>query len=287
MKLTIIDKKSATLKTANQTLVIDGRKLPFHLIDTLLLVGRYDLGSADLISLGNHGIRIILLSSDFTKSALVTAAAPKSAELKLAHYRALTHKTLPIARWILRQKITSHIAQLRSHEIKIDETPLLQKIDDAGSIDALLGIEGSFSRLYFSHYFRLFPKTLHKGRRSKRPPLDPVNALMSWYYTLFYHLIGVRLVGYGFEAGLGFLHRPFRDHMALASDLLEIFRAPINAFVYEIFAEEIVQKSDFTKKRGVFLRFEGRKKLYQPFREFHASLQPRIDATIADLRSRF
>ena len=287
MKLTIIDKKSATLKTTNKTLVIDGQKLPFHLIDTLLLIGKYNLGSADLIAMTSEGIRIVLLSNNFTKSTLVTTTAPKSAELKLAHYRALTRKALPIARWILRQKITAHIAQLQTHEIKLDEAPVMEKIDKADSLDTLLGIEGSFSRLYFTHYFALFPKALHKGKRSKRPPLDPVNALMSWYYTLFYHLIGVRLVGYGFEAGLGFLHRPFRDHMALSSDLLEIFRAPINEFVYEIFSRQVVQKSDFSKKGGVYLRFEGRKKLYHSFREFHASLQPRIDTAIADLRSQF
>ncbi len=287
MKLTIIDKKSATLKTTNKTLVIDGQKLPFHLIDTLILIGKYDLSSADLITMTQDNIRILLISSNFTQSTLLTAAAPKSAELKLAHYRALTHKPLPIAKWILRQKIQTHINQLKSHQVTIDPAPLMQKIDNAETLDVLLGIEGSFSRSYFSHYFALFPKVLHKGKRSKRPPLDPVNALMSWFYTLFYHLIGVRLIGYGFEAGLGFLHRPFRDHMALASDLLEIFRADINDFVYEIFAKELVRKNDFSKKNGVYLRFEGRKKLYQPFREFHTLLQPRIDTTIADLRSQF
>ncbi len=286
MNLTIIDRKTAQIKTDNKTLVVDGQKLPFHLIDTLLIVGKQQLRTEDITLLSHHGIQTILLSANYARSAIVTASGGKSAELKLAQYRAAVTKPLPIARWILTQKISAHIAHLKNHEITVNEAELSEKIKNAETLDALLGVEGSFSRRYFEHYFSLFPKTLHKGKRSKRPPLDPLNALLSWYYTLFYHIIAVRLAGFGFETGIGFLHRPFRSHMALASDLLELFRADINAYVYEIFADKTVTASDFTKKGGVFLRYEGRKKLYRPFREFLDRLEPRIDAAIAELRSR-
>ncbi|HHD77880.1 MAG TPA: CRISPR-associated endonuclease Cas1 [Campylobacteraceae bacterium] len=286
MNLTVIDRKEACIKTDNKTLVVDTQKIPFHLIDTLLIVGRQQLSTADITLLAAHETAVILLSANFTQSALVTPTAPKNAELKLAQYRAAATDPLPVAKWLLTLKIKSHIAQLNNHNIAIDEAPLQEKIDAAEDLDTLLGLEGSFSRRYFGHYFTLFPKTLHKGKRSKRPPLDPLNAMLSWYYTLLYHIIAVRLIGFGFETGIGFLHRPFRSHMALASDLLELFRADINAYVYRIFADKVVTNGDFSKKRGVYLRYEGRKKLYKPFREFLSTLEPRIDAAISELRSR-
>jgi len=284
MNITIIDKKETSIKTQNKTIVIDGQKVPFHLVDTLVVVGKNSLLTSDITYMTNSDINIVLLSYNFSQSSIITSTSSKSAELKLSQYKAATTKALPLAKHILTNKVKTHAVHLKSHELDIDEKTILQKIEDAKELDTLLGVEGSFSKLYFGHYFGMFPRSLHKNRRSKRPPLDPLNALLSWQYTLFYNIIAVRLIGFGFEPGIGFLHRPFRSHMALASDLLEMFRADINEFVYELFSKKIVVLSDFSKKGGVYLRYEGRKKLYKPFREFHRSLEPRIDASISELR---
>lgn len=284
MNITIIDKKETSIKTQNKTIVIDGQKVPFHLVDTLVVVGKNSLLTSDITYMTNSDINIVLLSYNFSQSSIITSTSSKSAELKLSQYKAATTKALPLAKHILTNKVKTHVVHLKSHELDIDEKTILQKIEDAKELDTLLGVEGSFSKLYFGHYFGMFPRSLHKNRRSKRPPLDPLNALLSWQYTLFYNIIAVRLIGFGFEPGIGFLHRPFRSHMALASDLLEMFRADINEFVYELFSKKIVVLSDFSKKGGVYLRYEGRKKLYKPFREFHRSLEPRIDASISELR---
>ncbi len=284
MNVIIVDRKDAQISLKSELLQIDSQKIPLHLIDTLLIVGDQKLQAADLTKLSSNSTHVVLFSSDFTKSAHITTTSSKNAQLKLAQYQACTTKTLPIAKTILSRKITAHAGQLQRHEISLQTHEILCRLDRAKTLDELLGIEGSFSRHYFTHYFSLFPKVLHKGRRTKRPPLDPLNALLSWFYTLIYHLIGVRLIGFGFEPSLGFLHRPFRSHMALASDILELYRADINQFVYEIFSQKIVTHQDFSKKSGVYLRYEGRKKLWQHFREFSASLEPRIDATITEIR---
>jgi CRISPR-associated protein Cas1 len=286
MKLVIIDKKNILLKTTNKTLVIDTQKLPFHLMDTLIIVGENTLKTNDITSMTAEGISIILHSSNFNKSSIITSSSVKSSQLKLSQYNAALTKPLTIAKWILSQKITSHINHLKAHDIVIDPKVYLDKIEKCRDLNSLIGIEGSFSGIYFKHYFALFPKNLHKNRRSKRPPQDPLNALMSWFYTLFYHIIAVRLIGFGFEAGIGYLHRPFRSHFALSSDILELFRADINALIYDIFDDNIITSSDFSKKGGVYLRYEGRKKLYPFFRDFQVTLRPKIDTAISELRSR-
>ena len=81
MNLTVIDRKDVRIKTDNKTLVVDTQKIPFHLIDTLLIVGRQQLSSADLTLMAGHEIEIILLSANFTRSALITPTAPRNAEL--------------------------------------------------------------------------------------------------------------------------------------------------------------------------------------------------------------
>ncbi len=284
MNIIIIDKKDTTIKTDNQTLVVDSQKIPFRLIDTLLIVGTTALKTSDITKITEQDINILLLSYNYTSNAIITSSSTKSAQLKLAQYKAASTTPIRIAREILSQKILSHVNHLKAHDILIETDEIMQKIANANDLDTLLGIEGSFSKRYFGHYFSLFPKVLHKGKRSKRPPLDPLNALLSWYYTLLYNIIAIRLIAYGFEPSIGFLHRPFRSHHALASDILEIVRADINAFVEDIFLQKLVVQSDFTKKGGVYLKYEGRKKLWKPFRAFLQTIEPKIDQFIADLR---
>lgn len=286
MSIVIIDKKDVTIKTDNSTLIVATQKIPFRLIDTLIIVGKTSLVTNDITKLTNQKINILLLSYNYANSAIITSTTGKSPELKLLQYRASTTSSLPIAKQFLSKKIKSHIEHLKNHEIIIDFAPYHDKISDADNLDTILGIEGSFSKLYFGHYFSFFPKNLHKSKRSKRPPLDPLNALLSLNYTLFYNLISIRLIAYGFEPGIGFLHRPFRSHNALASDMLELIRADINAYVYDIFAKKIITQSDFTNKGGVFLKYEGRRKLWSHFREFSNALAVKIEEDIAELRKK-
>ncbi len=284
MNIIVIDKKEPCIKTDNETLVVDGQKVPFRLIDTILLIGKSQLSTNDINKLTSAKISIILLSYNYANSSIITTTTAKSPELKLKQYQQATTSPLEVAKKIISLKIASHIEHLKTHQIDIALSPYHQKIEDAKDLDMLLGIEGSFSKLYFGHYFSLFPRTLHKGKRSKRPPLDPVNALLSLNYTLFYNLISTRLLAHGFELGIGFLHRPFRSHHALSSDLIELLRADINAYVYKLFSEKVITQSDFSKKGGVYLKYEGRKKLWKPFREFIKEIEPKLENHITVLK---
>lgn len=147
-------------------------------------------------------------------------------------------------------------------------------------IQTLLGIEGSFSKRYFSHYFKLLPKKFHLGKRSKNPPLDPLNAILSFFYMIVYNLITVRLLANGFEPSIGFMHQPFRSHNALASDFMELFRADINEFVLKLFQENRLELSDFSKQNGVYLKYDGRRRIWGEFQKFNLNLQKDLDKEI-------
>jgi CRISPR-associated protein Cas1 len=100
-----------------------------------------------------------------------------------------------------------------------------------------------------------------------------------------YNLITVRLLSFGFEPSIGFLHQPFRSHNALASDFMELFRADVNAFVFRLFDEKLLESSDFSKKNGVFLKYDARKKIWGEFKSFNQGIEKKLDVEIANLRA--
>lgn len=147
-----------------------------------------------------------------------------------------------------------------------------------------MGIEGAFAVKYFKEYFTLLPSNMHKSKRSKQPPLDPVNAVLSYWYALYYNIITAKLLSYGFEPSIGYLHKPFREHNALSSDMMELFRSQINEAVVHLFKNNILEMDDFSKKGGVYLKFEGRKKIWSHFLALCEVLQPKLDEEIAQLK---
>ena len=189
-----------------------------------------------------------------------------------------------IAKYLITQKIKLHAIQLKHHDITVETDEAIEQIDRADTIDSILGIEGSFSRLYFSNYFQLFDRRLHLGKRSRNPPLDPLNAMMSFVYMMTYNLITVKLLSHGFEPSIGFLHKPFRTHNALSSDLMELFRADINEFVFGLFDSELLQSSDFSKKNGVYLKYSSRKNIWEHYKHFMQSLELGVDREITHIR---
>lgn len=284
MKIAFVDKKNARLKVENRILKVDDQKIPLRLIDTLVLASSSHLESRDMVKITSEGIMVLMLSGRGDGVALVQSAVSKNAELKLAQYQAQS-RAIEIARYFLTHKIKYHVEHLREHEIALDAFDALESVENAETLEQLLGIEGSFSRRYFSEYFALFSKRLHHGKRTRNPPQDPVNAMMSFLYMMSYNLITVRLLSFGFEPSIGFLHKPFRSHNALASDFMELFRADVNALVFRLFDTKLLESSDFTKKGGVYLRYEARKRIWGEVKSFNTSMQTKLDTHIANIRS--
>jgi len=283
MKIAIVDKKDTNISIENSTIKFEDVKLPFKLVDTLFISNNAKINTKDIIKINQNNITIVLFNAYTHKSSIITSANPKHAELKIQQYKALDKK-LHIAKYFVKEKITRHILQLKYNDVDIDLSPYTQKIQESTSIETLLGIEGSFARDYFSYYFGLVPKKFHKGKRSKRPPLDPVNALLSYFYFLVHNLISVKLLTNGFETSISYLHTPFRSHDALSSDVLEIFRDQINQFVILLFQENIISINHFQKRGGVYLNYKGKKTLYPHLKDLLDGLSGKIDAKITTLK---
>jgi len=283
MKIAVIDKKDIILKIENNAIKFEEQTIPFKLMDILILNHRATLHTKDILTLTKNNISILLISYNNDNFSIINSANSKNAEIKLAQYNSL-HDKLRFAAYFIKNKLNYHVEHLKAHEIELDISSQLQQLKNATKIDEIMGIEGSLAREYFKHFFTLLPKDMHKNKRSKQPPQDPANALMSYWYSLYYNIITVKLLSYGFECSIGYLHTPFRTHNALASDILELFRASINQAVVSVFANNLLTLEDFSKKGGVYLKYDGRKKVWGEFVALVDVLKPKLDSEIANLK---
>jgi CRISPR-associated protein Cas1 len=121
--------------------------------------------------------------------------------------------------------------------------------------DSLRGYEGNGARIYFKNFAHCISCGLHFPGRKYRPSTDPVNALLSFGYTLTGRTIESLLESYGMDPMIGYLHEPLYGRSSLAQDLLEEFRHPlVDRLVLYLFNRRILAECDFERRgeeRGV------------------------------------
>lgn len=197
-------------------------------------------------------------------------------ELRTSQYRSSfdDDACLRLARgWVQAKIRNSRTVLRRNWRSEEDLTPVLTQMkrlaDQAGrtrKMDKLLGVEGAAAAIYFQH----FPEMLRGGAdvarfemdgRNRRPPTDPVNALLSFAYAMLTRSFVTMLTATGFDVYRGFYHQPRYGRPALALDMMEPFRPLLadSAVVLAINNGEI-RPSDFVVTPvGVNLTDSGRK----------------------------
>jgi CRISPR-associated protein Cas1 len=158
---------------------------------------------------------------------------------------------------------------------------LAQAATSAGSLDSLLGIEGTAARVYFEQFAGMIkvdeaeePPVFDFQHRNRRPPRDPVNALLSLAYSLLTRDLTVICHVVGFDPYVGFFHQPRFGRPALALDLMEGFRPLIaDSAVLTAINTRMVRPRDFiTTGRAVALTSSGRKGLLRAYEQRMDSL---------------
>ncbi|MCI8531768.1 MAG: type I-C CRISPR-associated endonuclease Cas1 [Lachnospiraceae bacterium] len=148
----------------------------------------------------------------------------------------------------------------------------IDKVFQAQSIEEAVGIEGNCARAYFSVFQKLItnqkvPFTF--VLRTKRPPLDPVNAVLSFVYTLATSEYAAALETAGLDSYIGFCHALRSGRSSLACDLVEEARCIAERFVLTLLNLQIIGEDDFEKQisGAVWLNAEGRKKVLGRWQE--------------------
>lgn len=148
----------------------------------------------------------------------------------------------------------------------------VDEIYNVSSVDSAMGIEGNCAKNYFSVFNKLItnPKTsLSFKYRTKRPPLDPVNALLSFVYTLYTNEYSAALETVGLDSYIGFCHSLRSGRSSLSCDLVEETRCLVERFVLTLINLKIITEKDFDKQvsGAVWLNEDGRKKVLSRWQE--------------------
>ena len=128
-----------------------------------------------------------------------------------------------------------------------DIAKLMEQVPTADSVESMLGYEGQGAALYFPAYGSLLKGQFDFEKRTRRPPQDPVNSLLSLGYTLLSQHLHSMVEIAGLHTHFGNLHKPLKNRPSLVCDLIEEFRAPIvDSFVAYLVNSNQFTEEDFT-----------------------------------------
>ena len=154
----------------------------------------------------------------------------------------------------------------------VRELDILQdKLCFAEEMDALRGYEGKGATIYFQALGSLFSGRFEFEKRTKRPPTDPINSMLSLGYTLLHQNVGSFIQAVGLHGHFGNLHVPRDNHPALVSDLMEEWRAQlVDSLVVYLVNSQIFTLDDFTnpdERGGVYFQPHALKKFLKHWEE--------------------
>jgi CRISPR-associated protein Cas1 len=216
------------------------------------------------------GIDVVLLDEHGGPGGRLTTLAHSDPTARRAQYRIADDP--PAARELARAFVDGKIANMRvallragrrgpdSSQASIAETLAITRLmlNDASSIDEIMGHEGAATREYFRAWYQSVGKDWGFTSRQRRPPPDPVNAMLSFGYTLLANEAVAALSTAGLDPAVGFLHQARWGRPALALDLMEEFRpVVVDATVFRCLSTGIVRFEEFETVPGLGCRMNG------------------------------
>lgn len=303
-----IDRKEAELRLDGRALAlyVDGVRegtLPLVPLDRLVLVGNVTVHANVLHRCCEDGVSVVFLSGKRQSyRGRLVGRLHRHARLRVRQYAARTGPlALALAREWVGRKLREQDRFLRA---AADErpglrTPLLKgadvvagasaKVADAVSVESLRGLEGAAAAAYFEALTTLFPGSLGFEGRERRPPRDPVNALLSLTYTLV-HWEWVReceLIG--LDPLVGFYHDLDYGRESLACDLMEPTRPAVDRWVWERFRTRDFQERDFSseaERPGCYLKKDARGRYYEAYEDWMRPRRAQMRAEVEALARR-
>ncbi|MBX3199290.1 MAG: CRISPR-associated endonuclease Cas1 [Labilithrix sp.] len=273
-----VQEQGARISLSGEELVVRGKKgdtrarLPN--VSQVSLFGNVQISTQALRAVLERGISVSLLSTGGWFYGRATGIESKNVELRVAQHRALadSETCVRLARGLVASKIRNSRTLLRRNHAAPPEVTLFEleqfakKAEQATSLQSLLGLEGTAARSYFSAFSGMLKgdaaDVFDLDGRNRRPPKDPVNALLSLAYSLLTKELAHVTASAGLDPLLGFFHQPRFGRPALALDLMEEFRPIVaDSTVITAINNGVVGPSDFiTHATGVALRPAGRRR---------------------------
>lgn len=286
--------QGAYLAKEGETVVVrvDGAtrlQVPVHTLGGIVCFGNVGVSPFLMGFCSERDVGISFLSENGRFLAKVQGAVSGNVLLRREQYRKADNRDFSgnMARSILSGKIANSrtVLQraLRDHGDKIAAEEVrkavqrlnncLETVDRANDLDTLRGLEGDAARIYFSVFDHLIvaqKDSFSFQERNRRPPLDNVNCLLSFIYTLVMHDVRSALETVGLDPAVGFLHRDRPGRPGCALDLMEEFRPFIaDRLALSLINLRKVDEGDFHKSEAgaVTMTDDARKTLLVSYQE--------------------
>lgn len=264
-------------------------RFPLHNIQSIVTFGYSGASPALMGACAKRNIDLTFMTMNGRFLARITGEANGNVTLRKTQYRISDdeEKSVEIARnfilgkiynsrWVLERAIRDYPMRVDVEKLRSSSGYLQQRMNDVRtckSSSALLGIEGEAASVYFSAFNELIlqqKEDFNFTGRNRRPPLDFVNALLSFAYSLLAGNCASALESVGFDSYVGFYHKDRPGRVSLALDLMEEFRSIMaDRFVITLINKKVVNKSHFVLKEdgAVLLNDMGRKVFLKAWQE--------------------
>lgn len=259
----------------------DDHRFPLHNLEGIVTFGSRGASPALMGKCAEDGISLSFLSRSGKFLAGVSGEVNGNVLLRREQYRKADdqNESLKIAkdfiigklynsRYVLERAVRDHAMRLDVDKFREKSeflTSAIKSVVSAGDIDSLRGIEGEAAQVYFSVFNEMILQQNEHfvfNGRSRRPPLDRVNALMSFAYSLSTSMCSSALTCVGLDPYVGFMHTDRPGRCSLALDLVEEFRAVMcDRFVLMLINKRIISPDHFEEREdsAVLLNDKGRK----------------------------
>lgn len=253
-------------------------EIPLEKVDDLLIVDTASISSKLLSYLIEQGIPITWLSTTGKYFGTLYNTNMTDINKQMKQFKLLDSLFyMKIAKRVVRIKSKNQLVVLKRYSKNNPQIDILKeiqsiqamfyKIDYCQDMAVLRGYEGIISKNYFAAIGKLVPAKFQFSGRNKRPPKDPFNAMLSMGYSMLFNEVLAQIVNNGLHPYIGFLHYIRNGHPALASDLMEIYRAPIvDSTILSLVKRGQIDSGHFDQHdNACYLNSEGRKILLQAY----------------------
>lgn len=258
-------------------------RLPLHNLEGIVTFGYTGASPALMGACAKNNISLCFLAQSGRFLARVTGAVKGNITLRKEQYRISDddYKSTLIAqnfivgklfnsRWVIERAIRDYSIRLDSEKLKHKSQLLQNSIKQVAfctNSEQLRGVEGEAASLYFSVFDDLILQQkddFYFKTRNKRPPIDNVNAMLSFAYTLLANTCAAALETVGLDPYTGFLHKDRPGRVSLALDLMEELRSVFaDRFVLSLINKRIINSAGFTKKEnGAIIMDDDTRKVF-------------------------
>lgn len=278
-----INRETTKLRIASRTLIAESSDapkvtIPIRDIDRIVItVGSWSLTSRTLQSLMRDNIPIVFLSTTGQPIGITLPPPNTHGHSRLSQYQRTLEAdfSLHIAQRLItakmynQRRVLQRISAGRTEQSDISLAALrlhttMISVQKAPSIASVMGYEGTATAYYYNAWSEFLPAAFPFERRSRRPPLNAVNSVISYTSSVLYNEMVAAIFSSGLDPALGMLHTTENGRYSLALDLLEPYRPVlVESLTLDLFSRSMLKEQHFENRDGgVYLNADGRRILF-------------------------